>query len=67
MKLYYEKEGRKMKNIIKVEYMYTNAMRVIVTIIILAIYNAKIGIFGIYILFLVEIIMKLIMIKRYLL
>ena len=56
-----------MKNIIKVEYMYTNAMRVIVTIIILAIYNAKIGIFGIYILFLVEIIMKLIMIKRYLL
>ena len=40
-----------MKNIIKVEYMYTNAMRVIVTIIILAIYNAKIGIFGIYILF----------------
>ena len=42
-----------MKNIIKVEYMYTNAMRVIVTIIILAIYNANIEIFGIYILFLI--------------
>ena len=53
MKLYYEKEGRKMKNIIKVEYMYTNAMRVIVTIIILATYNAKIEIFGIYILLLI--------------
>lgn len=42
-----------MKNIIKVEYMYTNAMRVILTIIILATYNAKIEIFGIYILLLI--------------
>ena len=41
-----------MNNIIKVEYMYTNAMRIIVTVIILDTYKAGIEIFGIYILFL---------------
>ena len=42
-----------MNNIIKVEYMYTNAMRIIVTVIILATYKAGIEIFGIYILLLI--------------
>ena len=42
-----------MKKSIEVQYRYTNAIRVIVTIIILAIYNAKVEIFGIYILFLI--------------
>lgn len=40
-----------MKKSIEVQYRYTNAIRVIVTIIILAIYNAKVEIFGIYIIF----------------
>ena len=41
-----------MKKSIEVQYRYTNAIRVIVTVVLLSIYNSKSHIFGIYILYL---------------